>query len=471
MILSDAGQPAEAEGAASRPGTIGAEGRRQWLYPREITGRFTRRRRLVAWLLLVVYLGAPWIKWNGEPLVRLDVYGRKLILFSHYYWAQDLSLFLPGVIASGLLAFIATARYGRLWCGWACPQTVFLQFLFAPIEKWIEGRASTRKARDAGPMTAGRFYRKTVKHAVFLLLAAWIGNTALAYFWGRDNLLWAVAHPSRESWAGMAFVLGFTAVFYWVFAFFKEQACVLICPYARLQSVLLDERTSLIAYDAKRGEARGKARGGKREGLGDCVDCFQCVQVCPTGIDIRHGQQLECIGCARCIDACDRTMSAWKKPAGLIRYASLGELQGKVENGRNWRVTVYGALALALAAWSAALLLFRPSLGMDLVRRGKAPYEHAGIDSVRNTFSLHIRNKDPRPRTLRIEPLGDFPARMNWAGREFSLSGGQLLTLPVDITAPKTRFRRGKLEVRLSLVGDGLRPVTQTAVLAGPWGR
>jgi cytochrome c oxidase accessory protein FixG len=470
MIL-DAGSEGGA-GAASRPGTIGVGGLRNWLYPREITGRFTRRRRGVAWLLLILYLGVPWIKWNGEPLVRLDVYGRKLILLSHYFWAQDLSLFLPGVIAFGLLAFILTARYGRLWCGWACPQTVFLQFVFAPVEKWIEGRASARRDRDAGPVTADRILRKAAKHAIFLLMAAWIGNTAMAYFWGRDNLLWAVAHPSSENWAGMVFVFGFTAVFYWIFAFFKEQACVLICPYARFQSVLLDEKTSVIAYDARRGETRGKARGGKREGFGDCVDCLQCVQVCPTGIDIRHGQQLECIGCARCIDACDRTMTAWKKPAGLIRYASLGELQGDAgKNTGSWRVTAYTALALILAAVSGTLLLLRPSLGVDLVRRGRAPYEHVGIDSVLNTFTLHIRNKEPRLRVLRIEPMGNFPAKSNWQGREFNLSGGQLLSLPLDLVVPKDAFRRGKLEVKMTLVGDGLRPVPLAAVLAGPWGR
>jgi cytochrome c oxidase accessory protein FixG len=307
-------------------GTITAEGARVWLYPREIGGRFTRARRGAAWFLLAVYLGLPWIHWRGEPLMEVDWFGRKLSLAGNFFWAKDIPLFIPGFFALILLAILATARLGRIWCGWACPQTVFLHFLFAPLERLIEGKASERKKRDAGPADFRWLWRKALKHAVFLAVSWWIANTALAYFWGVDNMAWAIAHPSARNLPGLLMVLAFTGAFYYVFAFFREQACIMVCPYARFQSVLFDERTSLIAYDEKRGEARGKGPKGDRAGLGDCTDCRQCVLVCPTGIDIRMGQQMECIGCARCIDACDRTMTAWKKPAGLIRYASLSEL-------------------------------------------------------------------------------------------------------------------------------------------------
>ena len=450
-------------------GTISAQGGRVWLYPREITGRFTRAHTAVAWILLAAYMGLPWLHWRGQPLVALDPFGRRLSVLGHYFWANDIPLFIPGLFAFVLVAILATARLGRIWCGWACPQTVFLQFLFGPIEKLIEGKASIRKRRDAGPADIGWLWRKAAKHAIFLALSLWIGNTALAYFWGVDNLMWAIAHPSARNLPGLIMVLAFTAAFYYVFAFFREQACIMLCPYARFQSVLLDERTSLIAYDEKRGEPRGKGPQGVRSGLGDCTDCRQCVLVCPTGIDIRQGQQMECIGCARCIDACDRTMAAWKKPAGLVRYASLSELQGKAAGGFPLRLAAYGALALTMGTASLLLIARRPAVSVDLVRRGSSPYEAAASDSVRNAYTLYLRNNGAQRVVVRLGWDGKAAGSVNWEGREFALAGGAGATLPVDITVPAARFSRGRLDVGLLLSGGGVRQTIPVG-LAGPWG-
>jgi cytochrome c oxidase accessory protein FixG len=436
-----------------------------------VKGPRTDRRKAVAWALMALYLGIPWIRIEGEPLLKIDIFGRKLMLAGRYFWAQDLSLLLPAVLGFVVAVFLVTARFGRIWCGWACPQTVFLQFLIEPVERLVEGRASVRRARDQGPFSWDTAWRKALKHLIFAGIGLLVGNTALAYLWGMEGLLDAIRNPGPENRAGLYFVIGFGLVFYWVFAYFREQACVLICPYAKFQSVLADTRTSQVTYDQVRGEPRGRGARGARKDLGDCVDCTQCVQVCPTGIDIRMGSQLECIGCTRCMDACDTTMEARKLPKGLIRYASLDSMAGKGNPKVYGRLAVYALLSAGLFLASAVLLLGRGSLGVDAVRQGRTPYVQAGADSVRNTFVLHIRNR----RALRAElaltvegPDGKSVAATNWDNRRFAVSGGQLMTLPLEVTLPASAFRRGRLDARLILAGAGSRqeiPLT----LAGPW--
>jgi cytochrome c oxidase accessory protein FixG len=349
---------------------------------------------------------------------------------------------------------------------------VFLQFVFAPMEKWVEGRASVRRARDAAGPSFDWAWRKVAKHALFLAFAGVIGNTALAYFWGRDNVLWALTNPPSANPAGFAFVAAFTLAFYWALGFFKEQACVLICPYAKLQSVLLDERSLIVGYDALRGEPRGRLPGGGRNGLGDCVACNQCVQVCPTGIDIRKGVQLECIACTRCIDACDDIMATWKKHAGLIRYASLNELAGKASHGIRKRLLVYGTMMIVLGSLSVWLLLTRPEVTVDAIRQGRAPYELLGPDSVVNTFSLNLRNKSPHRRELGVEfaePSGRvFAGRHDWEGRRYAIGSGQRRTLPFHVVAHRDQFQGGKREVILAL-RDGTETWTFKVLLAGPF--
>lgn len=455
-------------------GTIGYGGKRLWIYPKEITGKFTRSRHKVAWLLMLIYLGVPWIHWHGQPLILLDWSDQRLTLLGNYFWAKDIPLFLPLFFSFILLVFLATAKYGRLWCGWACPQTIFLQFVFLPVEKLFEGRASRRKARDKNPWSRDWIWRKILKHFCFALIAWWIGNTALAYSWGVDNLLTAMMHPSHENWVGLMLVVIFAVVFYLNFAFFKEQACILVCPYARFQSLLPDENTSLIAYDAKRGEPNGKGQNGSRVGFGDCTNCKQCVLVCPTGIDIRDGQQLECIGCARCIDACDITMKAWKKPTGLVRYASLRELQDKSPNGKPLRLFAYAILSVVMASISITFIVRRPVITVDAMRRGNTPYVRLGQDSVLNNFNLYLRNNSSSQKILHIQweksNAVESVGQSSWDGKVFVLSGGQSTTLPLEITAAITNFQRGKKTVSMELINPQTK-VPFKLELAGPWGK
>ncbi len=451
--------------------TIGEGGKRNWIYAREITGFFTRRRHGVAWLLLFVYLGVPWLRWDGVPLFQVDVFSQRLLLLGNYYYAQDIRLFLPGFLAFIVFVFLFTAKWGRVWCGWACPQTVFLQFVFAPVEEWVEGRSFVRKARDRQGFSWDWAWRKVVKHALFLLISAVIGNTALAYFWGVNNVLWALSNPPWVNPAGFAFVASFSLVFYWVFAFFKEQACVIVCPYAKLQSVLLDEKSLIVGYDATRGEPRGKAVGGKRPGLGDCVDCRQCIAVCPTGIDIRKGVQLECLHCTRCIDACDDIMKAWKKPPGLIRYTSLSELAGKAVEGVRKRLVVYGILMVALASLSAWLVLTRPDVTVEALRQGREPYAMIAADTVVNTFTLHFRNlgRSRRELSVALPPGTEFSGRHDWEGRRYAIGSGERRSLPLKVIAPRHEFTRGRREMEFAL-SDGMKTWTFKVMLAGPLG-
>jgi cytochrome c oxidase accessory protein FixG len=452
--------------------TIGEEGRRNWIYAREVKGALTRRRNLVAWVLLFVYLGVPWLQWHGIPVVQVDVFARRLSLLGKYFYAQDIGLFVPGFLAFIVFVFLVTAKWGRVWCGWACPQTVFLQFVFAPIERLIEGNAGTRKKRDTGPRSFDWAWRKVLKQGSFLAVAFLIGNTALAYFWGRENVLHALTHSPVNNPAGFGFVLAFTLVFYGVFAFFKEQACVIVCPYAKFQSVLLDERSLIVGYDARRGEARGRApagSGGLREGLGDCVDCGHCVQVCPTGIDIRKGVQLECIACTRCVDACDSIMKAWKKPPGLIRYASLAELDGKMAGPLRKRLWVYATLMLGLGSLSATALWKRPEVSIDILRQGRNPYVMKGEDSVINLYTINLRNKSPHRLEVSVGFDEVFQGRHDWEARQYALGSGQRLRVPFTVIAHRSEFSNGQRIVHLKLT-DGPESWTFQTTLAGPFG-
>ena len=449
--------------------TIGEGGSRIWIYARETKGTKTRQRNLVAWILLVIYLGIPWIQWGEAPLIQVDVFQFRLLLLGHSYYPQDIKLFLPGFLSFIVLVFLFTAKFGRAWCGWACPQTVFLQFVFSPLERWIEGRAAKRQARDAAGFSFDLVWRKIAKHVLFLTVAFLIGNTALAYFWGRDNVLWVMRQTPAENPSGFAFVLAFTAVFYWVFSYFKEQACVLICPYARFQSVLLDEHSLIVGYDSKRGEPRGRIQNGSRTGLGDCVDCHHCVNVCPTGIDIRKGQQLECIACTRCIDACDSIMTAWKKPPGLIRYTSLSKLDGGIVRNIRKRLVVYAVLATVLAGISAVLVFTRPDVAVDVVRRGFNPYTKVGEDSVLNTFTLHVRNKDLHRRAFSLNFAEPFHGHHNWESRRFAVGAGQLQTLEFNVMSQRNEFQFGKRDVKLE-IRDGNMARAFNIVLVGPFG-
>lgn len=380
--------------------SLRTDGTRNDVHPADVQGRFIRARKVVFVVLVAVWLLLPWIKIGGAPALFLDVDHRCFFVMGATFNAQDLWLLfflLTGVIF-GLV--YATALLGRVWCGWACPQTVFLEGLFRPIERLVNGPRGERMRREKGPWTFARAWRAGVTHALYVLAALFVAHVFVAYFVSIPQLFAMVrknpaAHPEAFVW-----MLAITGGFYFNFAFFREQMCVVLCPYGRLQSVLIDDDSLVIGYDERRGEPRGKV--GKAEG--DCVDCNRCVVVCPTGIDIRNGLQMDCVACAQCVDACDEVMDKVGRARGLIRYDSLRGLRGEKRRIARPRVYLYTAL-LALGAF-AALLATRAhtSFEANLVRVPGAPFTREGA-VVRNSFEIHLVNKTSATEVYVVEPM------------------------------------------------------------------
>jgi cytochrome c oxidase accessory protein FixG len=391
--------------------TADQEGHRLWLYPRKPKGRFHRYRVALSCLLIGVMFAGPFIRIHGNPLLMINVVERRFSVLGVIFWPQDNLVFALGLLLflTGIAVF--TAAFGRLWCGWTCPQTVMMEMVFRKIEYLIEGDAHEQKALDRAPWTAGKIFKKLSKHLIFLALSFIIGNTLLAYIIGSDALLRIVTDPPGAHLVGLTFMILFTLVFYGIFARFREQACTFICPYGRFQSTLLDENSIVVAYDYKRGEARDRLQRSESletrtaRGAGDCIDCHQCVTVCPTGIDIRNGTQMECVNCTACIDACDHVMDKVNRPRGLIRFASLNG----IERGDPLRVTPrilgYCAILGLLGIGLLALLLTRSDVDATLLRAQGGLFQEMPSGRISNLYTLKLTNKTQRemPVELRLQ--------------------------------------------------------------------
>jgi cytochrome c oxidase accessory protein FixG len=402
--------------AAPRPSlesvtTISTDGSRSFLYPADVGGRFTRLRQATAFLLIAFYLSLPWIKIGGFPAAFLDVAERRFHLFGWTFAAQDMWLTFFLITGLGFSLFFVTALLGRVWCGYACPHTVFLDHVYRRIERWIDGDAHARRALAAAPLGPVKLFKRVFKHGLYAAVSLVITHLFLAYFVSLDEL-WTMMHAQpAEHWSAFVFVFIFAGILYFNFAWFREQLCIVICPYGRLQSALIDDHSLVIGYDAKRGEPRMTLGDAKRlreqaagAGLpdvdpakaGDCVACNRCVQVCPTGIDIRQGLQMECVGCTACIDACDDVMTRIHKPRGLIRYDSQTAFAGGKTHWLRPRTTLYGVLLVIgalVAGW--ALSTLRPA-NVGITRMTGAPY-FVDATSVRNQYLVRLINKRSTP--------------------------------------------------------------------------
>lgn len=418
-----------------RTSSLRSDGSRVFVHPADVSGRFTTARRIVFYALIAWWAILPFLRVSGRPALQLDVEHRLFFIFGATLNAQDTPLLFLVFTGVGLALAVVTALLGRAWCGWTCPQTVFLEGLFRPVERFLEGPREMRIKRDAGPWDLDKVWRKALKHAVFVLLAAFVAHVFVGYFTSLPRL-WSMMrgspsqHPEAFAWA-----FGLTAAFYGNYAFFREQLCIGVCPYGRLQSVLVDQDSLVVGYDTIRGEPRGK-KG--TEGAGDCVDCKRCVAVCPTGIDIRNGLQLDCIACTQCIDACDDIMDKLHRPRGLIRYDSLVGLAGQPKKTWRPRLAVYALVALA---WTASVLFAahkRTDFEANLLRLPGAPYVVEG-EIVRNAFTIHLMNKRPEPVTFKIEASGapSFVVSMPAP----SVNGMSGVDVPVFVTMPRRGFK------------------------------
>lgn len=386
----------EAEDYRDHISTVDESGNRVWVYPKKPQGKFTNYRQVVSVGLLTMLFGGPFMKVDGEPLLLLNILERKFVIFGQVFWPQDFHLAVIGMITTLVFIILFTVVYGRIFCGWICPQTIFMESVFRKVEYWIEGDYMKQKKRDKQPWDQEKVLKKASKHFLFLIISVLIMHTFVAYIVGIEAL-WSMvaAGPAVEPFIFLAMTI-FTGLFYGVFSKMREQVCTTICPYGRLQGVLLDRQSVVVAYDHVRGEERGKFRKDEdREevGKGDCIDCKQCVYVCPTGIDIRNGTQLECVNCTACIDACDAIMDKIGQPRGLVRYASEQNISEGKPSVFNGRMRAYTAVLVVLIGVLITLLVIRTDVETTVLRTPGMMYQEREDGTITNLYQLKMVNK------------------------------------------------------------------------------
>ncbi|XAL99335.1 cytochrome c oxidase accessory protein CcoG [Phycisphaeraceae bacterium D3-23] len=466
--------------------TLERDGSRRWLRPKLSKGRFLTLRRWVGYALIALFTLLPYLKINGKPAVLLDVIHRDFYIFGGNFRPTDTLLLALLMVTTVLTIFLVTALLGRVWCGWACPQTVYMEFIFRPIERLFDGRKGVG-GKPARPPAA---WRTGAKYIVFLLICVHLAHIFMAYFVGVDQLFaWSRGNPLNHPFAFLIIAAVVTLMMF-DFCFFREQLCIVACPYGRLQSVMVDERSMIISYDPARGEPRGKLGRKKRDALadkgkpeaertvsldimerfgGDCIDCHECVTTCPTGIDIREGLQLECIGCAQCIDACDPIMDKIGRPRGLIRYTSQEALKGKHKRLLRPRVLIYPAIILAVASLFLFLLMTKPPADVTLLRQAGKPYLTLASGEVQNTLRLRIVNRDHTTHnyTVAVKSPDDVTISMTNSD-SITLGPGKSYTEPVRVTADPGQFRQGRLQVVLTVTDGDDFSTDETFELLGP---
>ncbi len=396
------------------------DGKRLWIYPGRIIGKFYQYRTYFSYILLILLFGLPWLEKENHPLFLFNIIERKFIFWGVPFFPQDFHLVAFGLITFLIFISLFTVIFGRIWCGWACPQTIFMEMLFRKIEYLIEGDDKAQRKLANSPWNTEKFIKKGAKHSIFFLLSFAIANTFLMYIIGKKDWLKLITEPPIHHITGLISILIFTAVFYFVFARFREMVCMVVCPYGRLQGVLLDNNSIQVAYDFVRGEPRGKKSKENSESHGACIDCSWCVRVCPTGIDIRNGSnQLECIGCTACIDACDMVMEKTHQPKGLIRYDSVNGIITGEKPKFTWRMAGYITVLTILIGFLGVLLFNRMDWESTLLR---TPGQTFQIDektqTISNLYNLEILNKSYNDQifSIRVEE----PFKIEWVGQEMN---------------------------------------------------
>lgn len=411
--------------------TVDQKGKRIWVFPHRPEGKLYNARTLVSIIYLFIFFGLPFVKVNGHPVFLINILERRFILFGQIFWPQDFFIFALGMVVFIVFVALFTVVFGRVFCGWACPQTVFMELVFRKIEYWIEGDGPQQKLLKNAPWNTDKIIKKTAKITAFWIVSFIIANTFLAYIVGVDELQQMITAPLANI-GGFISLCIFTTIFFFVYLWMREQICTVICPYGRMQGVLLDRDSVIVAYDYKRGEQRGKFHKSEERTIGDCIDCAQCVKVCPTGIDIRNGTQLECINCTACIDVCNKMMNAVGLPEGLIRYASENNIAEKRPWRFTWRMKAYSAVMVLLLSILVWLLATRTDVGVTLLRTPGQLYQQQTEHRMSNLYNYKMLNKTFKPKEVTLRPE-------NFRG-EIKLVGETKLTIPKDGYASGSLF-------------------------------
>ncbi len=450
--------------------TLDEHGNRRWIFPKKPKGKYTNARIGVSIFLLAILFGAPFIKIDGEPFLLANFFERKFVIFGQVFWPQDFHLFVLGMISLVVFIVLFTVVYGRIFCGWVCPQTIFMEMVFRRIEYWIEGDWTAQKRLRKQPWDTNKIIKKGSKHLIFVAISFLIMHTLMSYIIGIEKTFEVISSPPGENLAGFIAMMAFTGIFYYIFSTFREQVCTNVCPYGRLQGVLLDRNSVVISYDYKRGEKRAKYRKDEDRsavGKGDCIDCKQCIYVCPTGIDIRNGTQLECVNCTACIDACDEMMDKVDLPRGLIRYAA----ESNVADGKKFKFTgrmkAYSAVLVALIGVLITLLLIRTDIETTILRTSGIMFQEREDNKISNLYNYNIVNKTNKHKVINLELL-DKEGAIEVVGKTINITPQSVAEGALFVVFDRDDLTQMSTKIKIGVFSSGELMQTVNTRFLGP---
>ena len=445
-------------------GTIDQKGKRKYIFPKKPKGWFTDRRTFTSIVYLIVFFTLPWIKMNGEPFIMINVLKRKFIIFGQIFGPQDFFIFALAMITFVVFIILFTSIFGRIFCGWACPQTIFMEMVFRKIEYWIDGDANKQQQLKAMPWNAFKIRKRSIKIIVFYLISFIIANYFMAYLISMDEVLRYVHEGIGVHASTFIALLIFTSVFFFVYYWFREQVCIVVCPYGRLQGVLLDKNSIVVAYDYVRGEPRGKVSEQK---TGDCIDCKACVRVCPTGIDIRNGTQLECINCTACIDACDEIMEAVDRPKQLIRYASENNIAKKETLKITTRIKGYSFLLLAIASALFIMLATRDAVDITILRTQGMIYQSLPNGYIGNLYSARMFNKTHKDIEVSLR-IPEEEGSIEIIGKKPLITKESYTVITFLVKKKTNQIKKRKADIEIEVRAEGKKLSTKKTTFIGP---
>jgi cytochrome c oxidase accessory protein FixG len=447
--------------------TIDKTGHRNYIFPKKPKGKLYNKRTLASIIYLIVFFGLPFIKVNGEPLFMINVLKRKFILFGQIFGPQDFFIFALGMLTFMVFIILFTVVFGRVFCGWACPQTIFMEMVFRKIEYWIEGDYNKQRQLKEMPWNGFKFRKRILKIVVFYLISFIIANFFMAYLISMDEVLRYIREGISSHFGTFLTLIGFSTVFFFVFYWFREQVCIVVCPYGRLQGVLLDKNSIVVAYDYVRGEPRGKLKKEVTINQGDCIDCAACVRVCPTGIDIRNGTQLECVNCTACIDSCDEIMVSVKKPTGLIRFASENNVAKGEKPTFNARIIAYSLVLLALISALGFMLASRDDVDVTLLRTAGTVYQTLPDGRIANIYNAKLANKthEDIPLTLKLE---NIEGELEVVGKVIIVEKEGYKNATFIVKVAQKEIKQRKTPINISVYQDNVKIRTVSTTFMGP---